>query len=141
LISWEIWASLSLVERFAATSIQELVVHPFDNLRRLFRGMRHAFSQPEVQGGAQLVVTLIVIATIFYRTVEGWSWLDAVYFSVVTIATVGYGDITPQTAIGKVFTIGYIFSGIGIFVAAATALAQAMLQAKPPHEDRHTGRR
>ncbi len=110
-------------------------MRPFDNLRRLFRGMRHALGQPEVQGGAQLVVTLIVIATIFYRTVEGWSWLDAAYFSVVTIATVGYGDITPQTAIGKVFTIGYIFSGIGIFVSAGAALAQAMLRAKPPHED------
>jgi voltage-gated potassium channel len=76
-----------------------------------------------------------VIATVFYRTVEGWSWIDAVYFSVVTIATVGYGDITPQTAIGKIFTIGYIFSGIGIFVAAVTALAQATLQAKPPDQD------
>jgi voltage-gated potassium channel Kch len=64
-----------------------------------------------VQGGTQLIVTLIVIGTVFYRTVEGWSWLDAVYFSVVTIATVGYGDITPQTAIGKIFTIGYIFLG------------------------------
>jgi voltage-gated potassium channel Kch len=88
-----------------------------------------------VQGGTQLIVTLIVIGTVFYRTVEGWSWLDAVYFSVVTIATVGYGDIAPQTAIGKIFTIGYIFSGIGIFVAAVTALAQATLRAKPPDQD------
>jgi voltage-gated potassium channel Kch len=109
-------------------------LRPFDNVRRLFRGLRHALRQPEVQGGAQLVVTLIVIATIFYRTAEGWSWLDAVYFSVVTIATVGYGDIIPQTAIGKIFTMGYIFSGIGIFVAAAAALAQATLRAKPPRD-------
>jgi len=116
-------------------------VRLFGNLRHLVRGIRHALSQPEVQGGAQLVLTLIVIATIFYRTVEGWSWLDAVYFSVVTIATVGYGGITPQTAKGKVLTIGYIFSGIGIFVSAAAALAQARLWAKPPYEVWYTGSR
>lgn len=109
-------------------------MRPFDNVRRLFRGLRHAFRQPEVQGGAQLVVTLILIATIFYWMVEGWTLLDAAYFSVVTLATVGYGDITPQTAIGKVFTMGYIFSGIGIFVAAVTALAQATLRTKPPRD-------
>jgi voltage-gated potassium channel len=135
LISLQYWASLPAVEPFLVANTQELILRPLDNLRRLFQGMRHAFGQPEVQGGTQLVVTLIVIGTVFYRTVEGWSWLDAVYFSVVTIATVGYGDITPQTAIGKIFTIGYIFSGIGIFVAAVTALAQATLRAKPPDQD------
>jgi hypothetical protein len=67
--------------------------------------------------------------------VEGWSLLDSAYFAIVTIATVGYGDLTPHTTLGKIFTIGYIFSGIGIFVAAVTALAQAMLRAdRPPPE-------
>lgn len=96
--------------------------------------MRHVFGQPEVQGGTQPVVTLIVIATDFYRTVRDGR-ARCGHFSVVTIATVGYGDITPQTAIGKIFTIGYIFSGIGIFVAAVTALGQATLRAKPPVQD------
>ena len=74
-------------------------------------------------------VALIVVATIFYWLVEGWSLLDAVYFSVVTIATVGYGDLAPETTLGKLFTIGFIFSGIGLFVAAVTAVAQAILRA------------
>jgi hypothetical protein len=52
----------------------------------------------------------------------------------VTIATVGFGDLAPKTALGKIFTIGYIFAGIGIFVSAVTALAQAALRAeqRPP---------
>ncbi len=100
------------------------------NVPRLFRGLYFALNQPEVQGVVMLALTLILIATVFYWIVEGWSLLDAAYFSVVTIATVGFGDIAPKTALGKIFTIGYIFAGIGIFVAAVTALAQATLRAE-----------
>jgi hypothetical protein len=94
-----------------------------------------------VQGVAQLALSLILIATIFYWFVEGWSLLDAAYFSVVTIATVGYGDLAPHTTLGKLFTIGYIVCGIGIFVAAITALAHATLQLDlPPQQPKPSGR-
>ena len=104
----------------------------FLNVRRLFRGLHRALREPEVQGVLTLVLTLILIATIFYWAVEGWSLLDSAYFAVVTIATVGYGDLTPKTTLGKVFTIGYIFAGIGIFLAAVTAISQAVVRAEPP---------
>jgi voltage-gated potassium channel Kch len=97
--------------------------------------MRYAILQPEVQGAATLALTMILIATVFYWLVEGWSLLDAAYFSVVTIATVGFGDFAPQTVLGKIFTIGYIFAGIGIFVAAVAAVAQAVLRADSPPRD------
>jgi voltage-gated potassium channel len=116
---------------------KETPVGHFVNIRRLFRGLHHAIREPEVQGVFMLAVTLILIATIFYWLVEGWSFLDAAYFSVVTIATVGYGDLAPQTVLGKLFTIGYLFAGIGLFVAAVTALAQATLRsARPPARPR-----
>lgn len=107
-------------------------MRPFTNVRRLFRGFALALREPAVQGVLVLALTLIIIATVFYCVVEGWSLLDSAFFSVVTIATVGYGDIVPQTALGKIFTMCYIFAGIGIFVAAATAFAQAVLRADPP---------
>ena len=114
---------------------QEVVLRPLANVRRLFHGLGHARRQPEVRGAAQLALSLILIATIFYWLVEGWSLLDAAYFAVVTIATVGYGDLAPQTTLGKIFTVVYIVSGIGIFVAAITALAQATLRGdQPPPE-------
>jgi voltage-gated potassium channel Kch len=102
----------------------------FSNIQRLFRGLRIALREPEVQGALTLALALILLAAVFYWLVEGWSLLDSIYFSVVTIATVGYGDFAPQTTIGKLFTIAYVFCGIGIFVAAVSAVAQAVLRAE-----------
>lgn len=65
-----------------------------------------------------LAVIMIGIGTVVYHIVEKFSWLNAYYFSVVTLATVGYGDYVPHTAFGKIFTTFYIFIGVGIIGAA-----------------------
>jgi len=65
---------------------------------------------------------MIGLGSVFYHIVEKLNWLDAVYFCVVTLATVGYGDITPHTNLGKVFTIFYILTGVGIIATFANLL-------------------
>lgn len=50
----------------------------------------------------------IGFGTVIYHFVEGWSWLDSLYFSVITLTTIGYGDFSPQTDLGKIFTLLYI---------------------------------
>ncbi|MDX5402293.1 MAG: potassium channel family protein [Rhodobacterales bacterium] len=102
------------------------------NLRFLAVGLRTAASDPSVKVLMGLVTALIVVATVFYRLVEQWAWIDALYFAVVTIATVGYGDLVPQTVLGKLFTIIYILMGIGLFVAFAAALTQRVVGAARP---------
>lgn len=69
---------------------------------------------------AGLVVVALAIGTVFYHYVEDFSWLDSIYFCVVTLATVGYGDITPETSAGKIFTMFYILSGIGLIATFAS---------------------
>lgn len=66
-----------------------------------------------------IITTLIVLigGTIFYHYQEGWRWLDAAYFCVITLSTIGYGDFSPVTDAGKMFTIGYIIAGIGIILS------------------------
>lgn len=56
----------------------------------------------------------VTLGTVIYRYVEGWSWPDALYFSVMTLTTVGYGDLTPSTTFTKIFTCFYVFAGLGI---------------------------
>jgi hypothetical protein len=70
------------------------------------------------------VAVLLLGGTIFYRQVEGWSWLDSFYFCVVTLATVGFGDLSPTTTLSKVFTIIYIFIGLSFFVSFINLLAK-----------------
>ena len=49
-----------------------------------------------------------------YRLLEDWSWVDSLYFSVVAVTTVGFGDITPSTDASKLFTVVYIVTGISL---------------------------
>ena len=61
---------------------------------------------------------IITTGTVFFRLVEGWSWLDAYFFTVVTLSTVGYGSLVPATALGKIGTTVFIFVGLGVFAVA-----------------------
>lgn len=60
---------------------------------------------------------VVVVGTVFYHLIEGWTWLNSLYFSIITLTTIGYGDFSPQTDIGKAFTIVYIIIGVGLILA------------------------
>jgi len=77
---------------------------------------------------------LLVSGTLFYSSVEGWYWLDALYFRVATVATAGDGDLAPTTPFGKVFTIVYILVGVGVFVAIAAKIAAALVRREPANK-------
>lgn len=93
------------------------------------RALKYALGSVQVQILLALTFSQIGIATVFYHWIEQWSWIDAFYFSVITIATVGYGDFSPKTDVGKLFTVFYILLGIGLFVTATATLASQFLAA------------
>jgi voltage-gated potassium channel len=64
---------------------------------------------------------IIGVGTVVYHYLEGLSWFDSLYFSVITLSTVGYGDISPQTIGGKLFTMLYVIIGIGIILSFVNA--------------------
>lgn len=98
-----------------------------NSLTRITRGIGVALKDGRVKGLLAFTTGMILWASVFYHYVEGWSWLDSIYFSVVTISTVGFGDFSPETAAGKVFTMVYIIVGLGVFVTAATTVADTIL--------------
>ncbi len=70
-----------------------------------------------------LIFALLISGTLFYMAVEKWKFIDSIFFCVVTLATVGYGNMVPQTYLGKVFTMFYIVIGISVFLFFVNNLA------------------
>ena len=68
--------------------------------------------------------------TIFYWRVEDWTIIQALYFSVVTLTTVRYGDLTPTSEGAQIFTIVYILSGLGVLVALLASIAEQYIAQK-----------
>jgi hypothetical protein len=66
-----------------------------------------------------LFTTIIILfgGSVFYHNIEGWSLVDSLYFCVVTLTTIGYGDFAPKTDLGKIFTVFYIIVGIGMILS------------------------
>src|SRR5215208_7041625 len=95
---------------------------------RLARSVASAWrTDPQFRSLVFLVVITLLGGTIFYSSVEGWSVVDAFYFSVTTLTTVGLGDLTPKTTIGKLFTVVYIFAGLSIIVGFIETVAKETL--------------
>ncbi|MDP4990117.1 MAG: potassium channel family protein [Marivita lacus] len=92
---------------------------------------------------ATLVLTLVLIiasGTVFFRWAEGWSWLDAYFFTVVTLSTVGYGNLVPATAMGKIGTTIFIFVGLGVFVVAIQQFGLFAMGKRAEHTEWLIGR-
>jgi len=71
-----------------------------------------------------MFILLIAFSTISIHFVEERSWFDSLYFTVSTISTVGFGDITPQSTVGKIIVILLIIFGIAIFFLIIESLMQ-----------------
>lgn len=82
------------------------------------------------------VALLLLVGAGFYSHFEHWSFFNALYFCVITLTTVGYGDFTPHTTEGRVFTMLYLVIGVGVIlgfvnVVARHATRRYMRQSEP----------
>ena len=86
------------------------------------------------------LLTLLVGATLFYSSVEGWSIIDALYFSVMTMSTIGYGDLVPTTTWSKSFTIIFSILSISFFAAVIAKIVANVLERKKNKIAKHKER-
>ena len=87
-----------------------------------------------------LIAPVITGGTVFFHFVEGWSWVDSYFFSVITLSTVGYGSLVPATTLGKIGTTFFIFVGLGIFAFVVQQFARITAEKHAAHSEWLIGR-
>ena len=70
----------------------------------------------------------IALGTILFHRLEPWTWIQAFYFSVVTITTVGYGDLAPSGDLSRLFAAIYILTGVSIGIVTLTIVGTELLK-------------
>lgn len=75
-----------------------------------------------------LLLLIILMGSAGYMIIENWSFLDAIYMTIITISTVGYSEVHPISKMGKVFTVFLVFGGVGFSVYVAAAVVQFMVE-------------
>jgi len=74
------------------------------------------------------IVIVVAIGVIGYKLIEGWSLLDSLYMTVITLGTVGYREVHPLSTGGMVFTIVLIVIGVGTIFYALTTMVQYIIE-------------
>ena len=75
-----------------------------------------------------LMVFIISAGTIGYMVIEDYNFIDAVYMTVITIATVGFGEVVPLTDYGKIFTVFLIIISFGIFGYVVSSITRLIFE-------------
>ena len=77
--------------------------------------------------GIRNVLAYFALGAAAYKVLEGWDVADSVYFMTVTSTTVGFGDIAPVTASGRLFTCVYAWLGTTFLMEAASPYVEKIL--------------
>jgi voltage-gated potassium channel len=76
------------------------------------------------------VLAAILLGTVVFHLVEGWSILDSLYVTAQTVTTVGFGDLTPRTVFGRIFATLFMVVGVGIVLYALTSTMQSIVHSE-----------
>jgi hypothetical protein len=100
-------------------------------IRSFNRSLRH----PAHQAFMLAVVVVLITGVVFYRLAEGWSLADSLYFTVIALSTIGFGDLAPTTTFSRLFTVLYAIVGVGLIgtlVHLVVTNAQQAIKHKGP---------
>jgi voltage-gated potassium channel len=89
--------------------------------------LRQQIKKDTIIFGVGGILILVIIGAVFFHIVEGHTWFDSVYFVMMTMTTVGYGDIVPTSTIWKLLTIVYAVTGVPLFIFMAGFIVEQRL--------------
>ena len=103
---------------------------PQPNLFKSLQAIWNRYSQSSLFLALIMIFLLLCVGTIGYILIEGWTLLEALYATVITITTVGYGDYSPQTLAGRIFAIVFTLVAIGGAGYAISTLAAVVFESE-----------
>jgi voltage-gated potassium channel len=77
-----------------------------------------------------LAVFLVGLGTAGYMVIEDWNVLDSVYMTVITLSTIGYGEVNPVSKAGRIFTLILIVMGVGFFLYVIGNVVQFLVEGR-----------
>ncbi len=98
-----------------------------------FRALRGIWRDPDSHNILAAAGMLLAAGTLIFMIIEDLSLIDGFYFSFITLATIGYGDISPTTDVGKIVTVIYGIAGLGIMAALISSIASQRLRSGRRH--------
>lgn len=73
------------------------------------------------------MIAVLSFGTVGYIIIEGWSFLDSLYMTAITLSTVGFGEVQPLSNNGRIFTVVLIFTGIGTIAYGLSSLGEFLV--------------
>src|SRR4030067_3666961 len=74
------------------------------------------------------LLAILMLGSLGYVWLEGWSFSDALFMTVITLTTVGYGETRPLSPLGRFYTMGLILTGMGVMFYIVTSLARVVVE-------------
>lgn len=88
----------------------------------------HSHYGARISAAISALLFFLLLGTMVFHRLEGWNWTKSFYFTVTTLATVGYGDLHPTTDTSRLFTSFFILAGVGVTVTALGVIGAAYLE-------------
>ncbi|KAG0054275.1 hypothetical protein BGZ83_011617 [Gryganskiella cystojenkinii] len=116
----------SMVFSLTATVLMSIDLHRTPQFRLQGSGVTH--KQRILIAEAMLLCFYLAIGALIFIYLEHWTFLEALFFVMVTITTIGFGDRVPVTTGGRIFTIFYGAGGIVLLALAVNAIRYVILE-------------
>ncbi|MFH2128339.1 MAG: potassium channel family protein, partial [Pseudomonadota bacterium] len=85
---------------------------------------------PRVIWGVVCSLSVVLMGTLGYRWLEDYTWLESIYMTIITVTTVGFGEVRPLSSSGRIFTMVLMLSGVGTILYLLTTLTQLVVEGK-----------